>query len=99
MHHIAGHFENRRLLDDCRPDFQVWKDMWNEGCLSNVPASTFEEYMKNNTERPYVEGLQPHDWVPPEVKQKAKVERRIANRVVVDTRLEERERRRARQAS
>jgi hypothetical protein len=95
MEHIADHFASGRTLENSRPDFRVLEDMRNKGCISDEDFKHCFRY----TERPYVDGLRPYDWLPEEIIEKNRATEEKANRVVVNmSREEARERRRKKSA-
>lgn len=88
MNHIADHFEMGCELRWSRPDFGVIRDMYMKGRISK---EDFDHAM-SHTERPYVDGLRPHDYIPPEIQAKRDAEERRLNTLLVNSRQEDRQR-------
>jgi hypothetical protein len=78
MSHIAEHILGAAATKK-RPDFGVAKDMLKKGCISQ---DHYNEYSKDS-ERPTIEGLRAHDYVPADKKAKIDAAQRAYNRVVV----------------
>jgi hypothetical protein len=60
--------------------------MYEINCISKEDYDHCMAY----TERPFVEGLRSHDYMPPEIAKKAEIAAENDNRFVVDDRLERR---------
>ncbi len=86
MNHIAAHFEMGWTLRRSRPDFGVIRDMWMKGCISK---EDFDHAM-SHTERPPLDGIRPHDYVPPKIQIKRDAEERRENTVIINPRQEAR---------
>lgn len=88
MNHVADHFVNGSILENSRPDFRVLEDMRNKSLLSEEDFIHCFRY----TERPPVDGLCPHDYIPEEIKEKRRAAEEKANRIIVTVSREERQR-------
>ena len=93
MPHIADHFRFGWTIDTSRPTFAVFRHMHDNGCIS---AEDYAHCM-NYTERPFVDGLRPADYIPREIIEKEEIAWQRDNRVIVTETREEKRRRRAMQ--
>lgn len=95
LSHIYDHFVNGKTLNERRPDFRVFRDLWRNGQMSD---DTYHILCDLGSERPPLEGLKPLDWEPEEVVLKRMRELNDANcDVIVESQRRTRDRQRVRQ--